>query len=322
MANRSRKAAVAAALAGALGMALLAGPAWSDDPGAGVTAGAELQHRLGLKTETLVPEKRKSQIDAFAKVLDPGPLAQLDSDLLTAVAAAAASKAEADRSKLLNAAGGSIATKDVEAAVAQATSDALKVAQLRHRVGLEWGPGLARLSDARRGALVRTLAAGRAALVHVDTPSNAGQAGAKTVKVDVGSDSVTGVVLGPARVAEPRLQSSGLIVEVPGPSAVLLSVGLTQSAHIDTGDPRTGVILKRSALVRYRGSTWAYVRHAGDRTGDQAGDRFERRLVEDGVPEEAGLFVPKGFAAGDEVVVEGAGGLFAAELSSASGPTR
>jgi len=310
MATRFRKAAIASGLAAVL----LAGAAWSGDPDGWVSAGPELQHRLGLKAEALAAEKRKSQIDAFAKVLDPGPLAQLDSDLRTAIAAAAASKAEADRSKLLNASGGSVATKDVEAAVAQATSDALKVAQLRQRLGLEWGPGVVRMSDARRAALIKTLAAGKAALVHVDTPSNAGQAGARTVKVDIGSDSVTGVVLGPARTAEPRLQSSGLIVEVVGTSAVLLSIGLTQSAHIDTGDPRTGVILKRSALVRYRGLTWAYVR--------QAGDRFERRLVEDGVPEEAGLFVPKGFAAGDEVVVSGAAGLFAAELGRTSGPVR
>ncbi len=304
---RSRSAVVGVGLAGALTLLLVSGVARSAEADAGITVGAPLQRRLGVKTEALAAEKRKSQIDAFAKVLDPGPLAQLDSDLMTAIAAAAASRAEAARSRLLNASGGSVAAKDVEAAVAQATADALKVAQLRRRLGLEWGPGVARMSDVRRAGLIRTLAAGRAALVHVDTPSNAGQAGARTVKVDVGADSVSGVVLGPARVAEPRLQSSGLIVEVAGPSAVLLSVGLTQSAHIETGDPRTGVILKRSALVRYRGQTWAYVRRPGD--------RFERRLVEDGVAEEAGLFVPKGFAAGDEVVVEGAGGLFAAELS-------
>ncbi|HEY2661767.1 MAG TPA: hypothetical protein VGI79_18745 [Caulobacteraceae bacterium] len=284
----------------------MAGQVWSAASGGWVSAPAEVRQRLGVKTASLSPEKRKSQIDAFAKVLDPGPLAQLDSDLLTAVAAAKASKAEAARSKALNAAGGTVSAKDAEAVEAQARSDALHAALLRHRLGLEWGSGIARLSDSKREQLVRALAAGTAALVHVDTPSNAGQAGAKTVDIDVGSDSAHGIVLGPARAAEPRLQSSGLIVEVSGPLAILLSVGLTQSAHIDTGSPETGVVLPRGALIRYQGSVWAYVARPGD--------RFERRLVADGVPEKDGLFVPAGFTAGEAVVTDGAAGLFAAEL--------
>jgi hypothetical protein len=158
--------------------------------------------------------------------------------------------------------------------------------------------------------LIRALANGKAALVHVDTPSNDGQTGARTVKIDVGSDSVDGVVLGAARTAEPRLQSSGLIVEVQGPSAILLSIGLTQSAHIDSGDPRAGVVVPRTAAIRYRGSTWAYVQ--------EDGGRFERRLVSDGVPEDAGLFVTNGFGPGDRVVEAGAAAVFAAELGQAS----
>ena len=57
---------------------------------------------------------------------------------------------------------------------------------LRHRLGLEWGPGVARMSDAARARLVRGLVAGTVALVHVDTHNNDGQAGARFVKVDVG----------------------------------------------------------------------------------------------------------------------------------------
>ena len=291
-----------------------AGAALPAATGGSVSATADVRRRLGIKTTSLTSVRRKSQIDAFAKVLDPGPLAQLDSDLLTAVAAADASRAEAVRSKALNAAGGTVSAKDAEAAEAQAQSDAIHVAFLRKRLGLEWGVGLARLSDARREQLIRALAAGTAALVHVDTPSNAGQAGARTVDIDVGSDSAHGIVLGPARAAEPRLQSSGLIVEVTGPLAILLSVGLTQSAHIDTGGPQAGVVLPRGALIRYQGSIWAYVARPGD--------RFERRLVADGVPEKDGLFVPGGFSPGEAVVNEGAAGLFAAELGQAPGSVK
>jgi len=161
------------------------------------------------------------------------------------------------------------------------------------------------MSDARRKALVAGLAAGSIALVHVDTHNNEGQDGAKQVKVDVGSDSVTGQVIGPARAAEPRLQSSGLIVEITGKDAILLSVGLTQSAHIEESSAQSGVLLPRGAIIRYRGSVWAYVR-----SGPTS---FQRRLAQGAEPEKDGFFVPKGFAAGDEVVTDGAASLFAAE---------
>ncbi|THD58155.1 hypothetical protein [Phenylobacterium sp.] len=285
------------------------GPAWSAAASGGVTLSGAQQKTLGVKTEPLAAGQHKAQVDAFAKVLDPGPLAQLNSDLLTAVAAAEASRAEAVRAKTLATTGGALARKDQEAAEAQAKSDALKVEILRQRLGLEWGPGVARMSEARRQALVSALSKGVAALVHVDTPSNAGQAGARTVKIDVSADtSVGGVVLGPARAAEPRLQSSGLIVEVTGPSAILLSVGLTQSAHIDTGSPKSGVVIKKESVVRYQGSLWAYVRH-----GDA---QFERRLLQDELPEDGGYFVAKGFAPGEQVAVSGVAGLFAADLAA------
>ena len=272
---------------------------------AGLSLDRQVQGHLGVVTQKLAATHRASEIDAFAKVLDPGPLAQLVSDLQTAQAAAVASKAEAERSAALNKADGGVSAKDVETAVAQARSDALKVQALRARLGLEWGPGIARMSDAQRDRLVKALADGTAALVHVDTHHNAGQAGARSVRIDVGADSVGGAVIGPARVAESRLQSSGLIVEVSGKAAIQLSVGLTQSAHIVSASPQTGFILPRAALIRFRGSDWAYVR-AGP-------TRFERRLVLNPLPQDNGFFVTGGFSPGEEVVVQGAAALFASE---------
>lgn len=274
---------------------------------AGVRLGPAVQRQLGIATQAMVLTHRAAEVDAFAKVLDPGPLAQLDSDLATAEAAAIASSAEAARARALHAADGGVSAKDTEAAVAQARADALKVEILRRRVGLEWGPGVARMSAAARGRLVRGLAAGKIALVHVDTHNDQGQAGAREVKIDIGDGSATGVVLGPARAAEPRLQSSGLIVEITGPSAILLSVGLTQSAHIETRTAQAGVLVPRPAVIRFKGSDWVYVR-----TGAAV---FERRRLENPLPQADGFFVPAGLAAGDEVVTRGAAALFTAEES-------
>jgi hypothetical protein len=270
---------------------------------------SDSQSRLGVSTVLTSATERKTQVAAFAKVLDPGPLAQLCSDIFAAEATAAASRAEAQRSTALHAADSNMSAKDTEAAVAQAKADETKRLLLRQRLGLEWGPGIARLPDSKLKELVQALTTGSSALVHVDTPSNEGQKNARTVDIDVGTESLKGTVLGPARIAEPRLSSSGLLVEVSGPSSVLLSVGLTQSAHIDTSASIKGVLLPREALVRYRGSTWVYVK--------QSADRFQRRLVQDGVPEDGGLFAPNGFSAGEQVVAHGSIMLFAIEQGQA-----
>ncbi len=272
----------------------------------------EIQARLGVRPVALVASKRAAQVDAFAKVLDPGPLAQLESDLLAAEAAAAASKAEAARARALNAAGGGVAGKDAEAAIAQADGDRSRLELLRRRIGLEWGPGIARLSDARRAALIQDLSAGRAALVHVDTPNNEGQDGVRSVEIDVGSGSLHGTVLGPARQAEPRLQSSGLIAEVKDKSAVLLSVGLIQSAHLNSTTQVSGVVIPRAAVIRFEGSDWAYVR-AGP-------GGFERRRLDSPTPEEGGLFVTGGFSGGDQAVTQGAAELFGVEQGQGRRP--
>jgi hypothetical protein len=298
---------IALALACASSVVLAQAP-----PYAGVTLDPAVQARLGLRTSILKSERRSAQIDAFAKVLDSGPLAQLETDLEAAEAAAAASAAEAQRAQALNASGSAVARKDAEAARAQAANDAARVRLLRHRIGLEWGPGVQKLSDARRRDLIRDLADGRAALVHIDSPNNEGQAQARSVEIDIGDGQAHGELLGAARAAEPRLQSSGLIAEVKGKSAILLSVGLIQSAHINTPASAPGVMIPRTAVIRFEGSDWAYVRR-----GPQG---FERRRLDNPTPSETGLFVIKGFAAGDELVVQGAAELFGAEQNQGARP--
>lgn len=301
MEGRNVKARTAWAIAAAACLATVAAPAIA----AGVRMSEAIQHSLGIVSKRLPATHRAGETDAFAKVLDPAPLIQTDSDLATATSAAAASGAEASRARALHKADGSVSAKDAEAAEAQARSDSLKVALLRRQLAAQWGPGVARLSGAARSRLVQGLANGSIALVHVDTHNNDGQVGAKFVKIDVGDGSARGVVLGPARAAEPRLQSSGLIVEISGRSAILLSVGLTQSAHIETSSSQTGVLAPRAAVIRYRGSDWVYIR-----TGPET---FQRTLLEKPLAEADGFFVASGLTAGSDVVTTGAAALFTAE---------
>jgi hypothetical protein len=273
-----------------------------------VTLTAAQQHRLGIGVQALGEARRQQQVAAFAKVLDTGPLAALEADLEAQIAAANASGAEAARARKLGLNSTAMAAKDAEAAISQSRQDQSKLVLLRRRLGLEWGPGLTRLSDKRRRALVQALSEGKAALVQVDTPDSDGQAGARSVEIDISSGSVHAPVLGASRNAEPRLQSSGLICLVTGPQAILFSNGLVQSARINQPTSETGVVLPRSALVRSEGSVWAYVR-----TGPET---FERRRVASPQPEADGMFTAQGFRPGETVAVQGVAALFAADRSA------
>ena len=269
---------------------------------------AETQVKLGLRSEPLRAETSAATLSGFVKVLDPGPLAQLDSDIDAADAAAQASQAEFERSQALNKDGQTVATKQVEAARAQARADAIKLALLRRRVGLEWGDGVARLSGRQRGQLLTDIGAGRAALVRIDTPSGEGLAGLKTVELDLGSlGKVRATVLGTARNADPRLLSPGLIATARGPGVRSLSIGLSAPVKLTASTPVRGVVVPRAALLRSGGETWVYVRTASD--------TFLRKAVEQGRSGPSGLFAPEGLKAGEQVVTQGAAALFAAETN-------
>jgi hypothetical protein len=269
---------------------------------------AEIQQKLGLKSEPLKAKAEAASLSGFVKVLDPSPLAQLDSDIDAADAAAQASQAEFERSQALNKDGAAVAAKQVEAARAQARGDATKLALLRRRVGLEWGDGIARMSSRQRGQLLTDIGAGRAALIRIDTPSGEGLAGLKTVELDLGPlGRVRATVLGTARSADPRLLSPGLIATARGPGVRSLSVGLSAPVRLQASAPVSGVVAPRAALLRSQGKTWVYVR-----TGPET---FLREEVEDGRSDPAGLFTPAGLKAGAQVVTQGAAALFAAETN-------
>jgi hypothetical protein len=295
-------------LAGAALLSTLALGASAADAVKPVKLPAETQHKLGLTVVPLKAAVRTASIAGFAKVLDPSPLAQLDSDIQTAQAASAASTAEAARSAALNADEQAVSTKLVQAAQAQAKADSAKLVLLRRRLGLEWGEAFARMSDKARAALVFELAAGRAALVRIDTPSGRGQASLHAVDIDFGDlGRFHGAVLGTARAGDSRLMSPGLVAKVSGRNAGLLSVGLSTPVTLTASGPIKGVVAPRAALLRSGGQTWLYVRTAEE--------SFLRKPVMGGVADPAGLFVPAGFKPGEQAVTTGAAALFAAETN-------
>lgn len=294
------------ALAVAMSLAL-ASPAIAAPPIV-VKLDVATQKRLGVATAPLIPRQRVASVSGFARVMDPVPLATLDSDIAAAAAALAASQAEAARTRALNAADQTVSKRAADAAGAQARADAAKLQLLRRRVGLEWGPGLADYSDAQRSRLVADIASGRAALVRIDATAGLNPVRG-TATLDLGAAGrATATILGPTRSGDPRLQSTGLLGLVRGPQALQLGTGAVAPTTIGSGAAATGVVVPRAALLRTGGQTFAYVRRDGG--------SFERRQVIGGLPDPAGLFVAGGFRAGEAVVVVGAAQLFAAETAS------
>jgi hypothetical protein len=266
------------------------------------------QNRLGVGSMTLQAAQAPEVVDAIARVLDIGALAQLQSEIDTAQAAADASSSEEKRVALLAADDQNVSRQVLETARAQAAADAARLQLAHQRLALEWGPGLASLGDAQRRSLVAQIAGGHAALLRVD-PLQAGiQDGtAVSLRPDPAMPAVATENLGPAATTDAKMQSNGLLVLARSEGPTELRAGRVLAAEVASGRSLAGVVLPRSALVRIDGATWAYLRRGAE--------LFLRREVTDSRVQNDGWFVTSGFAAGDEIVNEGAGSLLAVERS-------
>ena len=295
---------VSAGLAGVAACLIGAGLGWRAEAQV-LKLDAATQKRLGIATAPLAAARQAASLRGFARVLDAAPLAALDADIAAARAASVASQAEAARTRTLNNEDQTVSRRVAEAAAAQARADGARLQLLRRRLGLEWGSGIAAMAGVARGRLIEDLAAGRAALVRIDTAGSAGlPRGA--VSLDLGETGhALATILGPARTSDPRLQTTGLLALLRGPAAARLGAGAVLPAVIQVSATGMGVILPREALVRTGGATVAYVRR------DAAS--FERRVVQGAATGPSGLFVAGGFRPGEAVVVKGAAQLLAAE---------
>lgn len=277
-----------------------------------VAVDAKTQQRLDIVAKPLEASGVTSAPKAFVRVLDPAPLVALISDIDTQELTLQASQAEADRTKALNTQDSAVSLKVAQAAGMQAASDSLKLKSLKQRLGLEWGPGLARMDTASLHDLASALAAGSAALVRLDTPSGRGLAGLRSARIDLGANGfVDASVLGPARAADAGLKSPGVIAVVRSDHAAVLSSGLTTTADLLGSDGSSGVLIPSSALLRADGQIWVFIR-------TDAG-HFDRRAIVGGTFDSHGLIVGSGFRPGEMVVVQGASALYTAETAPAGG---
>ncbi|MFT4075484.1 MAG: hypothetical protein QM647_08120 [Asticcacaulis sp.] len=271
---------------------------------------ARTQTRLQIRTAAIEAAHSSDSVSGFATVVDATPLLQLISDYDAAKAALAASAAEAERSASL-AKDNTMSSKAAETARAQAQADQSRVTLFKQRLGFEWGPYFAGLSDNALHQLARDVSMAQASIVRIDTPSGQGLKGATAATIDMGTIGAIQVrVVGIARTADQRLQSAGVIALASGSQAAYLGNGLTLPAKLYGGGGTNGLLIPNSALLRQGGRVYAYVR-----TNVQT---FDKRSVTYGRVTADGLIVNQNFRAGEQVVIQGASALLAAETPVAA----
>ncbi|MDB6091732.1 MAG: hypothetical protein JWN85_4516 [Gammaproteobacteria bacterium] len=274
-----------------------------------VTLDVAGQARFGISITLLKAAAAPAASATTARVLDPGSLLQLDSELAAASSSLAASRAEAERTRKLFAEDRTASAHAVEAAIAQEQADLQRVRSIQRRLALEWGAGVADLLPNRLAALLNDVAHARAALIRVELPSGTPvPKTGSTVQVRGSADSaaLTGTVLGTLPLADSRLQTRGVLAQLKG-DAANLPIGQMLVADVPAAGSwgAAGVVLPRSALLRRDSRVWAYVQTAPT--------TFLRREVSGYRPVLAGWFVGEGFAPGDRVVAAGAAALLGIE---------
>jgi hypothetical protein len=254
---------------------------------------------------------------AFGRVLDPTPLAVLDSDLAAAEAAISASRAEYERTQKLLATGENMSRKAAETAEAQFRADESKLAGLHRQLLLQWGAAASASDAATRHPFVEALVRGDAALVRVDLlPGDAVSEqprSAKLLVVGREQQPIETTAISPAADADPRTQAQGFILQVTKPPFALRP-GMALTAWLALAEEaHSGFDIPRSAILRHDGRTWIFVQ--------KEEDKFVRKPVALDTPLDTGWFVAEGggVAAGDRLVVVGAQTLLSEEMKAAGG---
>ena len=276
---------------------------------------AETQQRLGLAVEPLAGTAGRTQVAAFGRVVDPTPLAAVESDLATAESALISSKSEAERLGSLFKSGENIARKNLETAHAQFRADEIRVQALRRRLALEWGESVAKLNAEALHALLDSLVGGRVAIVRVDVlPGDTltrDPSAARVVVLGHDDQPLVAASIAPAVAIDPKTQAQGVLLQIENPPFPLRP-GAAATAFLELpGDAQKGVVIPRATIVRHGGAAWVYVK-----TGDE---KFVRREVTLSQPTGQGWCVSHGFEPGEKVVSTGAQAILSEELKAQFG---
>ena len=270
---------------------------------------AETQKRLDLKSASAAVTRLHREVEGYGRVLDPAPLAAVVTEMATARVALESSTKELERLKRL-VQDQNTSTRAVESAEAAVTRDRIAVDAAQLKLVSAWGKDLAAQADLP--ALVAALATLETALVRVELP--VGEMlqempqGARLATAAANADPIEAEFIGLAAATDPTSQGQAFLFRVKDNRA-RLTPGLAVVGFLElAGEPASGVVVPRSAVVRWAAKAWVFVQ-----TGP---DTFVRREISLARPTATGWFVTTGVSATDRLVVEGAQALLSEEQKS------
>ena len=191
--------------------------------------------------------------------------------------------------------------------------DQLAMQSARDRVVLSWSKAVADQPDLP--GFVQSLTSQSSALVRIDLPagesSKSPPAGARIVSLS--GNAVDADFLGTASNVDPQTQGQGFVFMVKTNTSHLLP-GEAVTGYLKlAGDPVTGVVIPRNAVIRTEGSSWVYVWQRNREDIIRTRIALER-------PIESGWVVTSGVTTNDYLVTVGAQSLLSLELKPAGPP--
>lgn len=281
--------------------------------GAVIQFASGTRDRIGLKATTLQETQLAREVRGVGRVLDPSALAVPFYERESARAALEVAEKELQRVAKLERGSANASERELEAARATLERERAAFESAQTRLLSVFGPELVGRRD-ELAALVRALAAREVGVARIDlavgdAPTARPTAARVAVLGDEMGEPEDATLLGPAPDADPVTQGRGYLLRIehpPWPAGTALVGFLAEGGHATSG-----VLVPRSALVRYEGRTFVYLERPDD------SNTVERRLVEVAQLTRDGAFIPAGLAAGDQVVVVGAQQLLSTELAGA-----
>jgi hypothetical protein len=277
-----------------------------------VTVETKLQPTIGLQVAPLEATQQSPEMKAYGRVLDPSPLAAMAADLVSAQAAGHASEAELKRLQTLSAQNNA-SERALQTAQAAAVHDQTQIQAVRLRLLAGWGQVISQRNDLND--FVQSLGSLNSALIQLQLPAGedlpSPPKAARIFTLGSETNPVQATLLGPAPTVDPQMQGRGFLLLV-SPNSSRLAPGAAVTGLLSLqGESRPGVLLPRSAVVRFNGATWVYLQ-----TGEES---FQRTEVTLDSPLKDGWFVAKGLKAQDKVVTVGGQQLLSEELKGQGG---
>jgi hypothetical protein len=270
------------------------------------------QKEIGLTTQVLKGVMRPVEVEAYGFVLDPENLAALNSKIVSAQAVLDAAAAQYHRTSRLYAEQKNASLRDLQTAQASYVSAQSLLQALDQQLRNEWGGTIAQMNPQARSNLISALVDHRQAIARVTAPSGE--------VVDELPASAEVSVLGHERQplkAQAVYNAPAVIPSVQGQPFLLLIAtgkfpvrpGAAVSAYLPISNSVAhGVMVPRSAVLRYAGTDWVY-REIGR-------SQFERTAITPVQFTDAGYFVIKDLSPGMRIVIMGAQTLLSEELKS------